>query len=154
MVIGSAPRWYRREIRIVRPNKKIYSHGDAQGFRKNTNEKLRVKQVNAWIYHYGWVKHPKAMQKKQEQFNKYWHDDRWMEQNILPAEMFDYNTIDALERFNGSHPAVMQERIRTKNWQFDYDLSFNRLSFKSRVKLLTEKYFGFRIGERKNYELV
>jgi len=152
--IASAPRWYRREIRIIRNNKKFYSHRDAQGFRKNNNEKLRVKAVAAWIYHYGWVKHPQAMQKKQQSFNKYWHDDRWMEQNILPAESFDYSTIDALERFNGSHPAVMQERIRNKNWQFDYDLSFNRLRLKHRIKLFTERYFGFRIGERKNYKLI
>jgi hypothetical protein len=152
--IGSAPRWYRREIRIIRTNKKIYSHGDAQGFRKNSNEKLRVKAVDAWIYHYGWVKNPHAMQQKQQSFNRYWHDDRWMEQNILPAESFDYSTIDALKRFTGSHPAVMQQRIKNKNWQFDYELSFNRLSFKSRLKIFTEKYFGFRIGERKNYILL
>jgi hypothetical protein len=152
--IGSASRWYRNEVRIIRNNKRIYSYGDAQGFRKNDNAKLRVKAIDAWIYHYGWVKHPRAMQKKQESFHKYWHDDRWMEKNILPAEAFDYSDIDALERFNGSHPAVMRERIKKRNWHFDYDPAFNRLNFKSRVKLFTEHYFGFRIGERRNYIII
>lgn len=152
--IGSAPRWYRREIRIIRNNKRIYSYGDAQGFRKGNNKKLMVKQIDAWIYHYGWVKHPRAMQKKQESFHKYWHDDRWMKENIPVLEAFDYSGIDALERFTGTHPTVMQQRILDRNWQFDYDPSFNRLDFKNKLKLLSEKYLGFRIGERKNYILV
>jgi hypothetical protein len=46
--IGSAPRWYRNEIRIIRNNKDMYSYGDAQGFRKENNKKLRVKTVDAW----------------------------------------------------------------------------------------------------------
>lgn len=152
--IGSAPRWYRREIRIIRNNKRIYSYGDAQGFRKGNNKKLMVKQIDAWMYHYGWVKHPRAMQKKQESFHKYWHDDRWMKENIPVLEAFDYSGIDALERFTGTHPTVMQQRILDRNWQFDYDPSFNRLDFKNKLKLLSEKYLGFRIGERKNYILV
>jgi hypothetical protein len=152
--IGSAPRWYRREIRIIRNTKSIFSYGDAQGFRKHHNAKLRVKAIDAWIYHYGWVKQPQAMQRKQVSFHKYWHDDQWLAKKILPAEEFDYGAIDALDRFTGSHPAVMQQRIKSKNWQFDYDLSCNRLNFKYRLKLLSEKYLGFRVGERKNYILI
>jgi hypothetical protein len=152
--VGSSPRWYRREIRIIRNENTIYSHGDAQGFRKGKNKKLRVKPVDALMYHYGWVKHPHAMQKKQESFHKYWHNDHWMKDNIPTEAAFDYSGIDALEQFDGSHPAVMKERIKHINWQFDYNLSFNRLNFKNKIKLFTEKYFGFRIGEHKNYILL
>lgn len=39
--IGSSWSWYRREIRIIRNNKRIFSYRDAQGFRKHPNEKPR-----------------------------------------------------------------------------------------------------------------
>jgi len=81
--VGDARGWYRREIRVVKNKSTIYSHGDAQGFRKGKHKKLNVKLIDAYIHHYGWVKDPQAMQRKQEQFNKYWHDDDWVDQNIL-----------------------------------------------------------------------
>ncbi|HNA79141.1 MAG TPA: glycosyltransferase family 2 protein, partial [Turneriella sp.] len=110
---GASRRWYRREVRVVRPphftlnpQMRIFSYRDAQGFRKNGNEKLRVRQVNAGIYHYGWVKPPAAQMQKQQTFNKYWHDDEWMQKNIPSAAEFDYSNIDSLTRFTGAHPAV------------------------------------------------
>jgi hypothetical protein len=60
--------WVRREVRVIKNNKKIYSYGDALGFRKNDNEKLKVKPVKATIYHYGWVRPPQIMQQKQTNF--------------------------------------------------------------------------------------
>lgn len=152
--IGSSPKWYQNEIRIVRNDKSIYSFRDAQGFRKGDNEKLRVKPIDAWVYHYGWVKEPKAMQKKQESFHKLYHDDEWMEKNVVKREEFDYlSHIDALAKFQGTHPKVIQERIKRINWHFDYDISFNRLKPRYRLKLLLKKYLGIHIGY-KNYKLV
>ena len=63
--------FYKHEIRVIKNNKKIYSYRDAQGFRKNNNEKLQVKLIDAYVYHYGWVKEPKAMQEKQKTFQKH-----------------------------------------------------------------------------------
>jgi hypothetical protein len=40
--VGSSYRWYRKEVRIVRKRKDIYSYRDAQGFRKGANQKLTV----------------------------------------------------------------------------------------------------------------
>ncbi len=150
--VGSSPRWYPREIRIIKNNKKIYAYRDAQGFRKDNNKKLRVKPVNAFIYHYGWVKPPEIMQRKQEEFPKLWHDDQWVNKNVVKAKTFDYSGIDALKKFEGTHPAVMIPRIQQKNWQFDYDLSFNRLSLKNRGKIWIKKYLGIELGY-KNYIL-
>ena len=79
--IGNSRRWYRREIRIVRPNIGIRSWGDAQGFRIN-GKKLHVKLIDASIYHYGWVKPPEIQQLKQKTFNKLWHSDEWIDQHI------------------------------------------------------------------------
>lgn len=151
--IGLATQWYRHEIRVIKNNKKIYSYRDAQGFRKNDNEKLNVKPIDAYIHHYGWVKEPKAMQRKQETFNKLWHDDQWMEKHIVKADAFDYSQIDALHKFNGTHPLIMQERIQKKNWKFDFDISMNRLKLKDTFKLFAERIFGITIGY-KNYRIV
>jgi hypothetical protein len=38
----------------------IRSYRDAQGFRIN-DRKLKVKLIDAYIYHYGWVKPPKGL---------------------------------------------------------------------------------------------
>ena len=125
--VGTSISWYLDEIRIIRPRKDIFSYRDAQGFRKLPNEKLQVKKIDAYIYHYGWVKPPEKMQLKQESFHKMWHDDTWMEENIKKTNAFDYKeNIDALALFKDTHPAVMQDRILQKNWKFDYDISFNK----------------------------
>ena len=152
--VGESYRWYRNEIRIVRNNKNIYSYRDAQGFRKDDNKMLNVVPIDAYVYHYGWVKDPRAMQRKLESFNKLWHSDDWVEKNIVKAEEFDYSEIDVLKRFEDSHPSVMQERILNKNWSFDYDVSRNKIRFKDKFKRIMEKYFKSSLGQYKNYILV
>lgn len=151
--IGTSPRWYRNEVRIVRNDKTITSFGDAQGFRKN-NKLLKVKPIQAYMYHYGWVKEPKAMQKKRQDFNKLWHDDQWIETHVVKSEEFDYSGIDELTHFVGTHPAVMQDRVAHIPWSFDYDLSYNRSSLKNTFKKWVEKYTGIRIGYYKDYKII
>jgi len=143
---GSSSKWYPHEIRVIRKNENIYSYRDAQGFRKDDNQKLRVKPVDACVYHYGWVKDPLAMQRKQESFHKLWHPDTWLDKNVLKASEFDYAGIDALELFGGTHPKVMLDRIEQKNWKFDYDVTFNNLSLKDHFKLFLAKYLGIELG--------
>lgn len=155
--VGESWRWYRREIRIVKNNKNIFSYRDAQGFRKRTNlayqqagEKLRVKLIDAYIYHYGWVREPAAMQRKQTSFSSLYHDDQWVNEHMANSSEFDYTNIDSLELFTGSHPAVMKNRISRKNWKFDHDVSKRNYSFKEKLKRLV----GLRIGEYKNYKII
>lgn len=151
--IGDSIKWYRKEVRIIRKDSKIYSFRDAQGFQKN-GRPLRVKAVDATVYHYGWVKPPEKQMEKQKYFHKLWHSDEWMEKNIIPAEQFDYSKIDSLAHFEGTHPEVMQKRILSTNWHFDFDPTKKKLSFKSKFKLSLEKMTGWRIGEYKNYKLI
>lgn len=151
--IGTSSKWYPWEIRIVRNDKSIYSYGDAQGFRKGKNRKLRVKPVSAPIYHYGWVKSPEFMQKKQQSFNRLWHDDQWMEKNIPQVEAFDFAAhIDRLEKFEGSHPKYIAPRIAARNWSFDYDIRFNRTPWKDRFKAFLQRWLGIDLNY-KNYRL-
>lgn len=152
--IGVSAHWYRKEIRVIKPQHNIYSYKDAQGFRKGENEKLNVVPVDAHIHHYGWVKDPRAQQRKQESFHKMWHSDDWMDKNVAKTEAFDYSEVDALKKFEGEHPQVMQERIKKVNWQFDHDLSKNNLKLKDKLKFLCLKWFGFLPGEYQNYKVV
>lgn len=150
--VGNSRRWYRKEIRIIKNDKTIRSYKDAQGFRKLDNSKLNVKPINAEIYHYGWVKPPKAQQAKQENFHKMWHDDEWMKKNISKVDEFDYSQIDSLEEFKGSHPKVFQNRVVSADWKFNFDPAQMKLSVKDKFLLLIEKTTGWKVGEYKNYK--
>lgn len=153
--VGDSWKWYRREIRIVRNDRRIYSYRDAQGFRMHPGQKLRVKLIAAEIYHYGWVREPKAMRRKQEAFSQLYHDDQWVRHNVPKEEEFDYSQIDSLAKFDGTHPQVMQNRIRRLNWSFDHDLSKNRLTFREQLKRMASRMlFGYRPGEYRNYKLL
>lgn len=133
--VGASNSWYQHEIRIVRNRSEIYSYRDAQGFRKGENQKLNVVALPVYIHHYGWVKEPKAMQRKQRNFNKFWHDDEWMASNIPSVDHFEYeNHVTQVRRFTGEHPSVMRKRIEALNWSFKSDISMQRRSFKDRIK--------------------
>jgi hypothetical protein len=152
--VGESWGWYRREIRVVRNDKKIFSYKDAQGFRKEPNNKLTVKLIDATIYHYGWVKDPRTMQDKRKEWNRFYFDDQWIDANIPKADEFDFSQVDSLIKFNGTHPQVMDDRIMRKNWKFDHDLLKNRHTLKEKLKRAISRLIGYRIGEYKNYKLV
>ena len=151
--IGDSRKWYRNEIRVIRNDKSIRSFKDAQGFRKN-GKKLKVKPVYAFIYHYGWVKPPAAMQAKQESFHKLWHSDEWVEENVPIVEEFDYSGIDSLALFKGVHPSVMKNRISGKNWKFSFDPLKKNWSLKMKFLHWIEVITGWRPGEYKNYKII
>lgn len=149
--IGSSRRWYRHEIRVIRNDKSIHSFRDAQGFRKN-NDFLRVKKINARIFHYGWVKKPEQQQEKQKNFHKLWHSDEKVKK-MVKDNTYDYSQIDLLKKFTGTHPAVMQERIKKLDWELDFDTTTNKMSFKNRILHAIENVSGYRLFEYKNYKV-
>jgi len=152
--VGASAGWYRHEIRAIRPGRGIFSYRDAQGFRKAPDRPLDVVRVGATVHHYGWVKEPAAMQRKQESFHRMWHDDAWVAQHVVPAEAFDYGReLRHLARFTGTHPAVMAERIARRNWTFETDISVDRRTLKDRVKLFCAERLGWELGYT-NYRLI
>lgn len=151
--VGDSRRWYRQEVRIVRNDKAITSFNDAQGFKYN-GKLPRVKPIDAYMYHYGWVRPPAFQQAKQRDFHKLWHDDKFVQQNFSDQNDFDYSKIDSLALFSGTHPQVMQERINRINWKFEFDPTQRKLSLKSKFSNVMEKYFGWRPGEYKNFKEV
>jgi hypothetical protein len=148
--VGDSRKWYHREIRIIRNDKNIQSYRDAQGFRKN-NEKLHVKLIDAYVYHYGWVKNPVKMKEKIKNLNKLWHDDSAA---VLTAELFDYNDFDSIEKFTGTHPSVIQKRVAAQNWDIEFDVSQKKMSLKKRFLYWFEKKTGIRLFDYKNYILL
>ncbi len=151
--IATSRDFYRHEIRIIRNNPLIHSYQDAQGFRKN-NQKLLVKPIDGFIYHYGWVRHPQMMSKKIKHFHQLWHSDNWIQEQKQIQESFDYNAIDSLSLFTGMHPEVMQSRIDAKNWQFTPQLKNRKIGIRKKILYLIERLTGYRVGEYKNYKLI
>ena len=153
--VGEKYSWYRREIRVVRPNKNIFSYRDAQGFRKLPNEKLQVKLTEAYVYHYGWVSEPTALQGKEKTKIKYYKDDGWIKNYFSKLEKYEYNVMrEPIRKFSGTHPEVMKNRIERKNWNFNPDLSLKYASLKDKVKRIIGKWTGWYPGEYRNYKII
>jgi len=151
---GASSHWYDNEIRVIKNDKSIYSFGDAQGFRKRKNEKLVVKPIDAFIYHYGWVREWNTMQQKVVQSGKYGFIDKGFEEKVISASGFDSNNIlEELSAFTESHPEVMIKRIAQKNWKFDYDISRSRRSLKDKFKIFCKNYLGLDFYYR-NYKVL
>jgi len=151
--VAVSRQWYRHEIRIVRNNTGVRSFKDAQGFRID-NRKLKVKPIDAYVYHYGWVRPPKKMKKKVKFFHSLWHSDEWIRKNVGDEPEYDYNNMDSLEPFYGSHPNVMKERIKNSNIEFKYNPDKVKKGLKRTILDFIEKITGYRIGEYKNYKIL
>lgn len=146
-------RWYRKEIRIVRNLPNISSYRDAQGFRK-VGKKLKVKEIEAEIYHYGWVKAPENMTKKMRNFDTFYNINAQKIEEYKIFEAFDYGNADELIKFEDSHPKVIQERIKRVNWVFNFDPTTIKRELKGKRKFTFwfEKTFGIRLFEYQNYK--
>jgi len=116
------PWFYHKAVRIIRNNGEVESCGDAVGFHFKPTQQYLQSGPKEWlaysgarIFHYGWVKDPQTLlNKKREQADKH-HGD------ILPPEearalshaSFQFDEYAILKEFRGTHPRVMQERVKT-----------------------------------------
>ncbi len=152
--VGTSRRWYRHEIRVIRPHIGVHSYKDAQGFRIG-DRKLNVVPIDAFVYHYGWVKPPRIQQRKVSTFHRLYHSDEWIESHVPQTETYDYSRIDMLKKFDGTHPAVMRDRIARKDWDFVFDPACSKpRGLRHRLLYFIERLTGKRIGEYKNYRLI
>ena len=151
--VGDSRKWYDKEIRIIRNDKSIEAFKDAQGFRRN-GQRLAVKLIDAWVYHYGWVKSPQQMKQKMYQTGKLWHSDQEMNAFMQSSDIFDYNEFDSLNKFQDTHPEVMRERIAKKTWDVALDIQQKKFSLKDRVLYWIEKRTGKRLFDFRNYKII
>jgi len=152
--VATSPKWYRKEVRIIRNDKNIFSYRDAQGFRKIPNKKLQVIPLKARVFHYGWVRPPHIMRNKINDFHKLWHEHEELEKRLIPTEAFDYSEVSSLEKFKGSHPKVMSERILASNWTFTNDLQRKKTNIAELIRLWIEQKTGWLPGSYKNYRII
>ena len=131
--------WYKNEIRIVKNNVGIYSYKDAQSFRKGDNEKLNVLAIDAYIYHYGWVRPPELMQsKKKEQDSMHHGKDSINKEYKSKPDNFNYGAINNIPVFKGTHPKVMDEFRAKINWTDQ--LNYSKKAVLTRDKMKHERF--------------
>lgn len=112
--------WYIRESRVIKRNPDIVSWGDAMDFRHKDGSKIKSININAEIYHYGYVRPPDTLLRKRIDFHKLYGSD---EEVVKFADSVQtYDDLGNLKKFDDSHPAVMQNRINMSNWDFDAKL--------------------------------
>ena len=131
------------------------SYKDAQGFRLN-DEKIKVKLVDAYVYHYGWARPPEGLTNKGRNYNKYYHDDDWNKKYMTETYEFDYGNADRIKQFKGTHPAVMLNRIEKTNWKLDFSNKPLNRNYTLRRRFLQAilDLTGWSIGEYQNYKIV
>ncbi|MCO5144187.1 MAG: hypothetical protein M9962_13950 [Oligoflexia bacterium] len=105
--IAISRRWYPQEIRAVRLDSKIKSHGDAQGF----SGAKKTYYSDAHIYHYGHVREANAYEKKKQDFHRWWHSDEEMKNMSKKDQKREKGEI--LLAYLGKHPKCMNNRIKT-----------------------------------------
>ncbi|HQH25929.1 MAG TPA: glycosyltransferase [Oligoflexia bacterium] len=168
--------WYSREIRIVRNVPQIHSWHSAQSFRyydryehpwqKDGTRKLRAAVVDAEVFHYGWVRPPQLMQKKNKALFLLHRGAKSAEEAFrqAPAE-FSYGDLSKLPVYRDTHPAVMAGMISRMNWadrlavqpkRWFHSSSFKHETLKDKAITWVEKHLhgGEQLFRRKNYVLV
>jgi hypothetical protein len=145
--------WYQREIRIVRNNPDIHSFASAQSFRRipdfdgvsyrdrEGSFKLRVKHIDAYVYHYGWVRPPHFMQNKSKALDTIHKGQKTVDEMYSKREeTYYYGPLGRLGKFSDTHPKVMEEMIARFDWkeQLDYGKKFR--SNREKMKSETFKY--------------
>jgi len=170
--------WYQREIRIIRNDPQIHSWKDAQSFRKfskwkgtfedfdkkNDSQKLQVKLLDAYVYHYGYVRPPILMTQKRISNSTSYHGQP-TEEVMQLENIYDYGDLSKLKKFEGTHPCVMRDWISKMDWEhqlrYSSDKKIKRLRFKHeklKYRMLSwveNNFFGGKtIGGFKNYKLI
>jgi len=152
---------YRREVRIIRRSSGARSVGDAQSFRKPDGSKLQVIRPGCRILHYGWVRPPEAMKEKTFFMDTLYHGspNASDEESRTPhtGNNYKYKRIPGLRRFSGTHPQVMQGRIHSKNWNWDFENSsrvFTVQDLRKGALDWIERMTGLRLFEYRSYRLI
>jgi hypothetical protein len=102
--------WYQKQDRIIRNNGQIESLGDAWGFQRKDGQELKRLASGCYVYHYGWVNPGGIMTSRRV------NAERIGFTALKSGERegdYSYGDLDCYPPFFGSHPAAMQERIRT-----------------------------------------
>ncbi len=169
-------KWYKHEIRVIRNDPDIHSWESAQSFRRIPNFdgihyrqqegtcKLKVAPVDAYIFHYGWVRPPGLMVNKMKAL----HTNHWGKkaaEEMMKNLNFDYGPLNHLKKYKGTHPKVMKEWISKFHWEEALQYKgkpskFRKKHSHEKMKYRLLSWFentllgGYSLGAFRNYKLV
>ena len=157
--IRTSRRVHKNEVRLFRNGLGVRSYRDSLGFRKYNDfaayandtekgEKLRVKKINAPIYHYTEVRGPGAKSKKAAAIGAFYEKN-----DGKPVQKEEYG-YDRLEKFTGTHPRLMNDKVKAQDWEYVFNPKNAVWRTKDRIMQPIEDILGFKIGEYKNYKLI
>lgn len=170
--------WYPREMRVIRNLPDIHSWRDAQSFRhipdfdgfdyhtKDGTRKVSVVSIDAEIFHYGFVRPPELMAKKNRNVvASYKMNADAVKGYSRQLEYYDYGPLNRLAEYKDTHPSSMTEWISRFNWrdklQYEGNPSPHRgkhkhETFKDRALTFVEQRLlgGRLIGGFKNYKIL
>ena len=110
--------WVQNEIRVIRNHRGIQSIKDAQSFRHRDDSKLKVRSIDARVFHYGWVRPPELMQNKKKIHDGLHRGKEQAEKEYADrSNHYDYGPLGRIPNYQGSHPEVMASRIQSHHWQ-------------------------------------
>ena len=94
------------------------------------------------------------MKAKNDYKAKIYHNGEFDENNLVVPGDYANTLVNALKIYDHTHPKVMQARIDKVTWVFNYNETKNKLSLKDHFKNITEKLFGVRLFDYRNYKVV
>lgn len=155
---------YPYEVRLIRNNRHIRAYRDAQGFRwfnsdreydnGDKGRKLRVKKIDASVYHYSRIRGPGRELERLIEFKRLYVSEAEVQKMFGGKAEYEYVRKGALQLFTGSHPQVMQERIKKYNWDFKYDPAKMKAPFKYKISNFIEQKTGLRLFDFRNYKII
>ena len=162
--IRNTRRVHNFEIRLFRNHIGVRSYRDSQGFRKyqsfeayengtEKGEKLKVKKIDATVYHYTGIRSPDAYAKKVAMFQSYYNTAEGLDK-MMASHDFQMHSVDRTIPFTGSHPAIMHAKVAAQNWEYSYKKELSVWHKKDKWLQPIEDFFGFKLGEYKNYHLI
>ena len=146
-----SPGWYRSEARIIKSSIRTYAPDGLFWLVLDKNKKGRypkAKMIDAYCYHYGWVRSEDQMNLKSQKVQKYW--------GKAPAKI-DYSQVDQsiIKKFNGTHPEVVKGWLPNDLglYKADQNYQISKKQKKHRFMIKIEKMFGLELS-KKHYKLV
>jgi glycosyltransferase involved in cell wall biosynthesis len=133
-----SPRWYRREIRILKNNIRVIFPNDAQYpillLGNKRSRYLKAVTCGAKMYHYGWVQSEFMRNRGQNKTS--------MCRQVDPA---------TLRRFEGAHPAMMKDVLKLELHELFETDPAHKLSFREkrhRGVMLIERMTGLDLSNK------
>ncbi len=151
----SSPAWYKQAPRIIKASARSYAPDGLYWLvldEKQSNRKARypkAKVLDAYMYHYGWVRPESAMTEKLDQVASCWGDEKGVDPK--------YKDIDSsiFREFQGVHPQVIQGFFpdADKIYQADPGYQLTKRDKRQHKKMKLEKILGKDLS-RKHFTLV